>query len=659
MDRADYTHWNSADVARLLALLESERRYYQEIVAGVPVGLLVVTADLRVASANAAVRRIFGLRSADPVRGSLELLLPRSVLDRVGEVLRSGKSQTGHRVKSRPEVGGRELRVGIRPMTGWDIENPKEALITIEDLTEISAGGTTAPFETAAAPAPAEEGLRVPERALLNQLDAAVWACQLPEMRFIFVSEGASRLLGHSTERWMQGNDFWIERISAADRERVLAQYEAAIQGEGHFTGEYHAATSDGRTIHVHESARAVDGGEHGRYLIGLTVEIPERAAAADASSVRRERLEALRNLSARLSHDLNNLLMIVVGYSEDALATVSPSSTAHSSLSAIRAAGERLSAIAGQLRTYATFAPAAAAAVELNALLNRVRSGLAGSLEGRRLNVSPASEPVWVKADAGELETAIRAAISRSLAALESGAEVNVSVDADAGGGFAAVEIRDNASALGTSERNSFFEQLLWGKEGAEEHAATLSRAWFGVESWGGRMTLDTAPGGGNVLTILLPITEAPAQAEEPPAAAAAPPVEEAKPEPERGPRKILVVEDEGGIRALVRKILERHGYAVLDASDPESALEVVRNNAIDLIITDIKMPAMDGQELAQQLRRLRPEMKVLFISGYTEDASMYTRDLGPGMAFLQKPFTLGALVGKVRDVLGAPEQA
>src|SRR5581483_2669807 len=137
MERADYALWNSADVARLLALLESERRYYQEIVAGIPVGLLVVTSDLHVASANAAFRRMFNLRGADPFRGSLELLLPREILDRVQEVLRSGQAQFGMRVATRRDLGGRMLRIGIRPMTGWDLDNPREALLSIEDISEV------------------------------------------------------------------------------------------------------------------------------------------------------------------------------------------------------------------------------------------------------------------------------------------------------------------------------------------------------------------------------------------------------------------------------------------------------------------------------------------------------------------------------------------
>lgn len=660
MDRADYAHWNSADVARLLALVESERRYYQDIVAGIPVGLLVVTSDLRVASANAAVRRIFGLQSADPVRGSLDLLLPGTILDKVAEVLRTACAVRDLRVTSRTELGGRELRVAIRPMTGWDLDSPREALITIEDLTGIQTGAPDveeqsaagAPITVAGEPiqeAPAEaaepEDVEFPlERALIRDADAAIWACELPAMRFVFVSEGAARTTGFGPAYWIDSTDFWRERIDAADRDRVEAEYREALAREGHFSGEFRAVTADGRTAWVHESARVVDAGEGRRYLIGITVDVSDRRAE-ESEMLQSQRLDALKALSARLSHDLNNLLMIVVGYSEDALNAVDQSSTAHTSLNAIRSAGERLSAIAGQLRTFATFSPGEPAPIDLNELLRRVQASMAET----RVALQPAAEPVWVIGEAADLEQAVRAAVNRALATTPESGEISVAVIAESvQPGFAGIEVRDTAPAVGAAEHNGIFEQLLGGKQPGDDFGGPLARAFLSVRQWGGSIRVHSAEGG-NVLRILLRATEAPA----PPVVEVEEPV--AAPEPEvRGPQTILVVEDEGGIRALVRKILERHGYAVLDAPGAEPALQTVENTKIDLIITDITMPDMSGQELVEKLRQLRPDARVLFISGYTEDSGMYTRDLGPGTAFLQKPFTLGALVGKVREVLG-----
>src|SRR5580700_8496542 len=136
MDRADLEQWKAREVARLLALVETERRYYQEIIASIPVGLLVLTTDLSIVSSNRAIKRIFGLRGGDSVRGRLDSLLPSWILDRARDVLTTGVPQlellaeTEHR-------GGRRLRVAILAIRNWEDEDEQEALIAIEDITDL------------------------------------------------------------------------------------------------------------------------------------------------------------------------------------------------------------------------------------------------------------------------------------------------------------------------------------------------------------------------------------------------------------------------------------------------------------------------------------------------------------------------------------------
>ena len=136
-------------------------------------------------------------------------------------------------------------------------------------------------------------------------------------------------------------------------------------------------------------------------------------------------------------------------------------------------------------------------------------------------------------------------------------------------------------------------------------------------------------------------------------PAIAAEPPP--APPEPPAPLATILVVEDEAGIRALVRKILRRQGYEVLEAANGQDALALCREHGqrVELLITDVLMPQMGGRELVERLQTQGHDMKVLYVSGYTDDATVYSGDLPPGTAFLQKPFTLGSLLDKVKEVL------
>src|ERR1700716_1168996 len=169
MERADLEQWKAREVARLLALVENERRYYQEIVASVPVGLLVLSSDLSIVSSNRAIRSVFGLRGGDTVRGRLDVLLPSWVLDKVEEVLRSGSPQTITVETER--TPRRKLRVGIQAIRNWDNETEREALLTIEDLTG---------FDTSAEGAPVQEGTvpvhevppPIPATALLDNIPA-------------------------------------------------------------------------------------------------------------------------------------------------------------------------------------------------------------------------------------------------------------------------------------------------------------------------------------------------------------------------------------------------------------------------------------------------------------------------------------------------------
>src|SRR5690349_16980196 len=136
MDRADLEQWKAREVARLLALVETERRYYQEIVASIPVGLLVLSPELSIVSANRATRKILGLRGGAPLRGSLDALLPGWVLDRVAQVVKSGVAQTNLLVDTE-DGEQRRLRIAILPIRSWDDEGAPEALLSIEDLSAV------------------------------------------------------------------------------------------------------------------------------------------------------------------------------------------------------------------------------------------------------------------------------------------------------------------------------------------------------------------------------------------------------------------------------------------------------------------------------------------------------------------------------------------
>ena len=189
-------------------------------------------------------------------------------------------------------------------------------------------------------------------------------------------------------------------------------------------------------------------------------------------------------------------------------------------------------------------------------------------------------------------------------------------------------------------------FEPFFTTKAEGKGTGLGLSTVYGIVKQSGGNIWVYSEPGHGTTFRIYLPRIEEAAQAVEPDKAQ--------EPSP-RGSETILLVEDEAGVRNLAKTILQTQGYTVLEAAQGEEALRLSGQHVglIHLMVTDMVMPEMSGRELAERLKPLRPNMKILFVSGYTDKAMLHNGELDPGMAFLQKPFTLQTLARKVREVL------
>jgi CheY-like chemotaxis protein len=230
-------------------------------------------------------------------------------------------------------------------------------------------------------------------------------------------------------------------------------------------------------------------------------------------------------------------------------------------------------------------------------------------------------------------------------------------------------LEVTDTGIGMDAQTRSHLFEPFFTTKEQGKGTGLGLSTVYGTVKQSGGHISVESEPGRGSTFTVYLPRVAAVAPPAEPrPAAATGPgprPRAEARLTPGRG-ETILLVEDAQRVRAVVKEILEMSGYVVLEARHGAEALEVSgrHGGTIHLLVTDVVMPQMSGRELAQRLATLRPQLKVLYMSGYTDDAIVRHGVLASGIAFLSKPFTPDALALKVREVLdgvtdGAPARA
>jgi CheY-like chemotaxis protein len=292
--------------------------------------------------------------------------------------------------------------------------------------------------------------------------------------------------------------------------------------------------------------------------------------------------------------------------------------------------------------------------------------SALLGTHVGLELRM--ATEPSRVRADFSQLEQVITAIIERARQSMHAGEKIvletsHLEVTEDLRrpntplqpGSYAVIAISAPGNPLDAEAKAALFECSLPGKEPWDDLAATLSRAYGLVRQWQGDISVSNGPRSETAFRVFLPRLE-PVSPEAAPEPAIVVEPTPAAPEPSAPLATILVVEDEAGIRALVRKILRRQGYEVMEAANGQDALALCREHGqrIELLITDVLMPQMGGRELVERLQTQGHTMKVLYVSGYTDDNTVYSGDLPPGTAFLQKPFTLGSLLDKVKEVLG-----
>jgi two-component system, cell cycle sensor histidine kinase and response regulator CckA len=674
MERTDLDQWRGREVARLLALVETQRRYYQEIVASIPVGLLVLSSDLSILLANGAARKILGLHTGEFPR-RMDTVLPQALLDRIEEVLKTGMPQTGVVIDTGRDR--RRLRFGILVIRNWDEEAAQEALLTIEDVSSVEGVRELLVVAAPAAPvveepveleAPAPVPMpAVAASQLVGNLDAIVWAVELPSMNFVFASPQAEKLLGFAPEHWTSHPSFWLDRVDDADRDWMAKSYEHALETGAPHACEFQAITASGNVVWLREYARFLPAAEGGpRYLIGVAVDVTERRMLED-QLLQSERVEAVSRLASRMAHDLNNMLMILTGYSEELLTGLPAGSTLRSDVQEILAATDRMSGLTSQLLSFARRQGVAAVDMDLESAIGRMGprlSALLGTHVG--LDLRPSSEPNWVCADAAQLEQVVTAIVERARQAAHAGEKITIEtsrieVTEDLRRpnaplqprNYVVISVSAPVQALDAEAKAALFECSLPGKEPWDDIAATLSRAYGIVRQWGGDISVASGPRSALVFRVFLPRAEVPeGEVAEPTVPVEAPPP---APEPPAPLATILVVEDEAGIRALVRKILRRQGYEVLEAANGQDALALCREHGqrVDLLITDVLMPQMGGRELVERLQTQGHDMKVLYVSGYTDDTTIYSGDLPPGTAFLQKPFTLGSLLDKVKEVL------
>ena len=359
------------------------------------------------------------------------------------------------------------------------------------------------------------------------------------------------------------------------------------------------------------------------------------------------QKMEAVGRLAGGVAHDFNNLLTVINGYSDVLLDQIPEDSAEHADLAMIRDAGDRAAALTAQLLAFSRRTIIAPKALNLNLLVERLVK-MCKRLIGEHILLKTQLEHdlATVMADAGQIEQVVMNLVVNARDAMPRGGVLTISTrhhtpPGSSGGPYVCLAVSDTGEGMTEDVRARVFEPFFTTKPQGQGSGLGLATAYGIVEQANGQIHVESTPGVGSTFSVLLPVIDG--------AEDAAPRALRQRP---RGTETVLLAEDEDAVRRLVQRALELHGYSVLSARSGEEAetIERAHGGPIHMLVTDVVMPGMGGRELADTLKSRRPQLKVLYMSGYTNDEVVRHGVIVARDAFLQKPFTPTSLVAMVR---------
>jgi PAS domain S-box-containing protein len=488
-----------------------------------------------------------------------------------------------------------------------------------------------------------------PSAMLLLDLHGTVLAMNRSAEELLGYEE--AELLGTSTAELRHPDD--APELSALVAELVAGRRET-------FRAEARYVRKDG-DMAVASLAVALVRDADGRpdYVIAMAEDVT-KARVLEERLRQSQKLEAVGRLAGGVAHDFNNMLTAIGGYTALALDHAAPGTPLHGDLEEIRKASDRAGLLTRQLLAFSRKQVLQPELLNLNSVVLELESmlrPLIGEDVALTTRLDPALGPI--EADPGQLHQVVMNLVVNARDAMPGGGSISVetaNVDVAEGetdeiepGRYVALTVRDDGHGIDAETLAQIFEPFFTTKDAGKGTGLGLATVYGIVKQSGGYVAVESEVGAGSAFTIYLRRAD---EARPAPVLAALPVV----PEPVRPARgaRVLVVEDEEVVRGLVRQVLTSDGYEVLTAADGDEALDLADGVQLDLLLTDLTMPGIGGRDLADRLRASRPGLKVLFMSGYADEAVLD----GPpaaGTSFLEKPFTFETLSRQVRELLRA----
>jgi PAS domain S-box-containing protein len=485
-----------------------------------------------------------------------------------------------------------------------------------------------------------------------------------------FESPSVRRVLGYEANELLGRSYF--DLVHEGDAGRAREVFASAVGGNGltqpietrlqHRDGSWRVLESVSESL---LDDPAVAG------VVVNSRDITERRETEDELHESREQLlqsqkmEAVGRLAGGVAHDFNNLLTAIKGFTELLLLDFDQQDPRYPFAHEIQSAANRAASLTRQLLAFSRKQVLQPRVIDLNSSVADMEKMLRRLIgEDVELATERAPDLGQVKADPGQIEQILLNLVVNARDAMPSGGRLaiatwNATVTPEqaqrhgeaAPGDYAVLSVRDTGEGMSKEVQRRIFEPFFTTKEQGRGTGLGLSTVYGIVQQSGGFVEVDSDPGAGAHFRVYLPSVQE---------ALATP---DAQPDtgPMEGTETVLLVEDEKAVRVLVRRVLDRLGYTVLEAEHGAQALDIMaaRSEPVDLLLTDVIMPGISGRELADQLQRSHPGIKVLFMSGYTDEAISHHGVLVSGVAFLEKPFTPDILLRKVREVLGPAGEA
>ena len=632
------------DLSDLETLRESEERY-RVITEAASDGIVTIGEDGLVVFANAAVERIFGHSARELIGQPLTRLMPPALADRhrasFARYLGTGEKRMAWEGVQVPAIhsSGRELTIEMS-FGEFSINGRRLFTGVLRDITDRRRAEI--------------ELKRAQERLRMVVSKSPIVLFAIDRDGTFTLSEGRGLVtLGLSPSEVVGRSAYELYHGSP----RIVANLQRALAGEEFVdVVEVGPLAFDTCYTPLRDDAGQVVG------VIGVATDVTERRRLEN-QLLQSQKMEAVGRLAGGIAHDFNNLLTTVLGYSTLLLQSQGAGQAPDKRIVEIKRAAERAAGLTRQLLAFSRKQVIQPRITDLNRVVAEMEEMLRRLIgEDIEFVFTHASQPALVRADPGQLEQMLMNLVVNARDAMPRGGRLEVEVAAlelgmprEQGehsvpaGAFIVLTVRDTGSGMDRETLARVFEPFYTNKERGKGTGLGLAMVHGIVQQNNGHVFVRSDVGVGTKFAIYLPRTEGqPAAAEEKPVSV----------RPPAGAETLLLVEDEATVRELVHELLVREGYTVLEAADGVAALAVAARHPgpIHMLVTDVVMPGMSGGELASRFLRERPGVRVLYISGYSDDAIVRAGISQADSAFLQKPFSYESFVAKVREVLDRP---